>query len=292
MNRGIRREPVFLDDWCCEEFLCSLEDAVARFEIVIHGYALMPNHFHLMVESVHGNLSAAMAHVSSTFSARMNRRHGWEGSVFRGRFHNRVVTDEAHWLYLLAYLHLNPLRARLVMTLAQSRWTSHLIYTGVLKRPEWLEMETMMSHVGGPSGYAKFMKSVQIGKRPKPEGFGNVLFEGRRSSEYALTKQPETSRKTTEEEALRQVIAVTGVSRDELTRTRRGTVGNPARAVAAWWLTHGAGLSNVIAGEVLKMTPPAVSRSITRVQGQLVKNGTGKIGQWILAIKEFDKKEQ
>lgn len=206
MNRGNRREPVFLDDWCCEEFLCSLEDAVARFGIVIYGYALMPNHFHLMVESVHGNLSAAMAHVSSTFSARMNRRNGWEGSVFRGRFHNRVVTDEAHWIYLLAYLHLNPLRARLVMTLAQSRWTSHLIYAGVLKRPEWLEMETMMSHVGGPSGYAKFMRSVQVGQRPMPESFGQVLFEGRRSSEYALTKQPEMSRKTNEEEALRQVI--------------------------------------------------------------------------------------
>jgi len=62
--------------------------------------------------------------------------------------------------------------------------------------------------------------------------------------------------------------------------------------VAAWWLTHGAGLSNGKAGDVLKMTPTAVSRSITRVQGQLAKNGTGQIGQWILAIKDSYKKEQ
>mgnify|MGYP003565961916 CR=1 FL=1 len=46
MNRGNRRGPVFIDDWCCVAFSDVLDLAVARFEIAIHAYALMPNHFH------------------------------------------------------------------------------------------------------------------------------------------------------------------------------------------------------------------------------------------------------
>jgi putative transposase len=68
MNRGLRQGPVFIDDWCCQEFLALLPEAVERFEIIVHGYALMPNHFHLLLESSHGNLSRAMAYVSATFS--------------------------------------------------------------------------------------------------------------------------------------------------------------------------------------------------------------------------------
>ena len=292
MNRGIRRQPVFLDDWCCEEFLCSLDDAVSRYGIVLHGYALMPNHFHLLVESAHGNLSPAMAHISSTFSARMNKRQGWEGAVFRGRFHNRVVSDEAHWLYLLAYLHLNPLKARLVMTLEQTRWTSHAVYAGMHRCPEWLHTKEMLRFLGGDSGYAKFMKSIQLGRRPTPEGFESVLFGGRRSSEAFIPKKEEAPRSISAQEALHHVLRITGVSQAELIKTKRGTVGNPARVLAAWVLTHEAGLTNVKAGEVLMMSPVAISKTLARVQNQLAANGTGKIAQWILMIGEGVKRNR
>jgi putative transposase len=102
MNRGNRRGPVFIDDWCCVTFSDVLDSAVDRFEIVIHAFALLGNHYHLLVESVHGNLSPAMAFIGSTFSRKMNDRFHWDGSVFRGRYHNRVVSGTDHWLYLLA----------------------------------------------------------------------------------------------------------------------------------------------------------------------------------------------
>ena len=291
MNRGIRRQPVFLDDWCCEEFLCSLGDVVSRYGVVLHGYALMPNHFHLLIESTHGNLSPAMAHLSSTFSARMNKRQGWEGAVFRGRFHNRVVSDDAHWLYLLAYLHLNPVKARLAMTLEQTRWTSHAIYAGMLSCPEWLHTKEMLLALGGDGGYTKFINSIQKGRRPTPEGFESVLFGGRRSSEAFVTKKEEAPRNISAQEALHQVLKITGASKAELTKTKRGTVGNPARAIAAWFLTREAGLTNVKAGEILRMTPVAISKTLARVQNQLAINGTGKIAQWILIIGEELKRQ-
>ena len=85
----------------------------------------MPNHFHLMVESVYGNLSDAMKLLSARHVQEMNRRPGWDGSLFRGRFHSKVVYEDAHWQHLLAYVHLNPVEARLAMTPTQYQWTSH-----------------------------------------------------------------------------------------------------------------------------------------------------------------------
>ncbi len=287
MNRGLRRGPVFIDDWCCQEFLALLPEAVERFEIVVHGYALMPNHYHLLLESTHGNLSRAMAFVSSTFSSRLNSRFHWDGSVFRGRFHNRVVTTPEHWHYLLAYIHLNPLKARIVMSLEQSRWTSHAAYAKELSCPDWLTTDSILSELDGVDGYRQYIKEIQQGRRRPPNEFSEVLFGRRRASEAFVAKQEERERDITPETALEQIIKITGVMAEALVQTRRGRQGNPPRAVAAWWLTHGAGLTNVKAGDYLKMSPVAVSRALHWVEQQLASDAKGDVYRWIYLLKDL-----
>src|SRR4051812_16842847 len=83
MHRGARRAPIFRDDEDCLLFLKGLEEAVDHHGLEVHAYALMPNHFHLLVRSPLGNLSKAMKHVTATFTLRANRRHRWDGPVFR-----------------------------------------------------------------------------------------------------------------------------------------------------------------------------------------------------------------
>jgi putative transposase len=114
MNGGARHEQVFWNDDSCSLFLDLLGEVVDRYGIVVHAYALMPNHFHLMVESVRANLGKAMQNLQFRYSQEVNREPGFDGSLFRGRYKNKLVMDEAHWFYLLSYLHLNPVRARLV----------------------------------------------------------------------------------------------------------------------------------------------------------------------------------
>jgi REP element-mobilizing transposase RayT len=287
MNRGLRRGPVFIDDWCCEEFVDLLPEAVERYDIVVYGYALMPNHYHLLLGSTHGNLSSAMAFVSSNFSREMNKRFDWEGSVFRGRYHNRVVYEPAHWHHLLAYIHLNPVKANLVMRMDQSRWTSHGAYSGKLRCPEWLNTEEILSELGGAKGYRQYIKEMRMGRRTAPSEFEQVLFGRRRSSEAFIVKQEEGARDISAEEAIQQVLELTHAKKTELKKTRRGRAGNPARAVAAWWLTHGAGLTNVRAGKYLDMTPVAVSRALAHVQSQLVRNRKGEISRWVHSLREM-----
>jgi REP element-mobilizing transposase RayT len=287
MNRGHRRGPVFIDDWCCSAFTDVLGQAVDRYGILLHGYSLMPNHYHLMVESVHGNLSPAMAFISATFARNINDRFHWEGSVFRGRYNNRLVTEPEHWQYLLAYIHLNPVKARLVLSLEQTRWTSHDVYVGDLKCPDWLHTAALLKALGGRRGYKSLMKAVQVGRRPEPADFGQVLFGRCRSSEAFIVKQEEQARAITPEMALEQVLDITGGCQEILYQTKRGKTGNPVRGVAAWWLTHGAGLTNVKAGQLLNMTPVAVSKALARLQTQLVRDPAGETAQWVLKLRDL-----
>ena len=287
MNRGLRQGPVFIDDWCCQEFIALLPETVERFEIIVHGYALMPNHYHLLVESTHGNLSRAMAYVSATFSRRLNTRFHWDGSIFRGRFHNRVVTAPEHWHHLLAYIHLNPLKARLIMSLEKSRWTSHAAYAHELSCPDWLHTDFILSKLGGVEGYRQYIEDIHLGRRRAPESFDEVLFRRRRASEAFIVKQEDGERSITPDKALIQVQEITGASADTLTQTQRGRRGNPPRAVAAWWLTHGAGLTNVSAGEHLAMSPVAVTKALRWVENQLATDATGDVYRWILLLKDL-----
>jgi len=173
-----------------------------------------------------------------------------------------------------------------VLSLDQTRWTSHAAYAGDLSCPKWLHTDPFLKDLGGHRGYMNFMKEVQIGQKPTPDDFDQVLFGRRRSSEAFIVKQDEQERPITPERALQQVLSLTGASREILNQTKRGKQGNPVRGVAAWWLTHGVGLTNVKAGQFLNMTPVAVSKALARLQSQIVRDPTGDTAQWILKLRD------
>jgi len=87
-----------------------LGEAVSLFNLVVHGYVLMDNHYHLIVETREANLSRAMQWLQTSYSMGFNRRRGRVGPLFQGRF-KAVVVDPAGWgLELSRYVHLNPVR--------------------------------------------------------------------------------------------------------------------------------------------------------------------------------------
>jgi REP element-mobilizing transposase RayT len=286
MNRGARLQDIFYNDDSCAVFLELVGEAVERYEIRVHGYALMPNHFHLMVESVRGNLSDAMKLISSRYSQEINRRSRWDGSLFRGRFKNKIVYEDAHWLYLLAYLHLNPVRARFAATPSQYQWTSHDRYAGDTPMPEWLTTEEMASRLEGVGGYQKYLQAVMNGRRPVPDEFESVVYGTRGSQEHFIVKQEKAAAGISPEEALSQVSKLTGKSKRDILKCQRGRAGNAERVVALWWLIHGAGLSNVEASQILGITPAAVSKILAQIRDGYASYHGGQVADWITALKE------
>jgi REP element-mobilizing transposase RayT len=166
MNRGVNRMPIFVDDNDRTSFGQRLTDAHERFDIVIHAYCLMDNHFHLLVRCPNAGLSAAMQRLSSVFTRHTNDRHGRDGPLFRGRFHSRLITDEGHLLNAVRYIHRNPLDLPAVGNVLDYRWSSHRTYLGLRRCPPWLDTGFVLDLFGG--GTTAFARFVDEPPTPDP----------------------------------------------------------------------------------------------------------------------------
>jgi putative transposase len=155
ITRGVRKAPIFLDERDYEVFLLLLEEVVQRFGWVCHAYCLMPNHYHLLVETPRANLSDGMERLNGRYAQYFNFRHDVEGHVFERRFRSVPVRHEVHLLELSRYIVLNPVRAGLCRTAAGWRWSSYCAAVGTVRRPKFLTVDSLMGLFGGDSKTAR-----------------------------------------------------------------------------------------------------------------------------------------
>ena len=114
LNRGNYRGDLFETAGAAEAFVSCLEEASERMGWRVHGYCLMRNHYHLALETPRGNLVSGVHWLQSTFGNRFNRYRGERGRAFQGRYQAILVEPGVHLARLVDYLHLNPVRARIV----------------------------------------------------------------------------------------------------------------------------------------------------------------------------------
>jgi putative transposase len=137
--RGNERKPIYRDDADYSGFLDVLSAVVRRFRWDLHAYVLMPNHYHLLLETPAPTLSQGMRQLGGVYTQRFNRRWSRCGHLFQGRFFSVHVERETHLLALTRYLSLNPVRAGLVRDPAEWRWSSYRAMAGLEPSPAFLE---------------------------------------------------------------------------------------------------------------------------------------------------------
>jgi len=156
MNRGDRRERIFVDDADRQRFVQTLGEVCAKTGWQVHAYVLMPNHFHVVVETPQPNLVAGMKWLLGTYTSRFNRRHKLFGHLFSGRYKSLIVDGSGNG-YLKSvgdYVHLNPARANLaavdapLKSFAWSSWPAYLLAPS--NRPAWLRVDRLLGAWGIP----------------------------------------------------------------------------------------------------------------------------------------------
>jgi REP element-mobilizing transposase RayT len=142
--RGVRRTTIYRNPGDYELFAGILTRVVERFEWRCHAFCLMPNHYHLLVETPAPNLSAGMNRLNGLYAQWFNDLYGCSGHVFERRFYSRVV-ESNYYLYRLArYIVLNPVRARLCEEPSAWRWSSYGPLVGDATAPRFLTTDWLL----------------------------------------------------------------------------------------------------------------------------------------------------
>jgi REP element-mobilizing transposase RayT len=163
LNRGNYKADLFDSAGAAQAFIECLFQTCERMGWRLHAFCLMRNHYHLAVETPRGNLVTGVHWLQSTFGNRFNRFRGEHGRAFQGRYQAILVEPGRHLAQLVNYIHLNPVRAKVVTLdqLGQFRWSSYRHFMrGAGERPPFLLCETWLQDNGGladtPQGWLAY----------------------------------------------------------------------------------------------------------------------------------------
>ncbi len=196
MVRGIEKRKIVNDVADRKNFVKRLGELAASTKTAIYAWALMTNHAHILLRSAEIGLSGFMRRLLTGYAISYNRRHRRWGYLFQNRYKSIVCDEDAYFTELVRYIHLNPLRAKLVKSLTQLdryRWCGHGVLIGKVQS-EWQDRDYVLRWFGQKQGeairayrsYAK--KGIDQGRRPELVGGGLIRSLGGWSAVKALRR--------------------------------------------------------------------------------------------------------
>ena len=191
--RGNGREAIFILREDCERFLEQLKEALDQDEVVLYAYVLMPNHYHLLVETPLGNVQRFMQRLNTAYGMYFRYKHNRAGHCFQGRYGARLADGDDYLVRLTRYIHLNPVKTKRFKDagfkekeayLDGYRWSSYRSYAGISADDEmvnhrWLKLMGRMTQKGNQAAYRRYIRQM-LGSEDA------VLSEGKERSAYAV----------------------------------------------------------------------------------------------------------
>ena len=146
MNRGVNKNDIF---FCSEHrrlFLEILSEVFLENKIEVHGFCLMSNHYHLLIKTAERNLSESMQSISSLYTAKINKKIGRDGPLFRGRFKSKLIKSDAYLLNVSRYIHINPSVSGITNDDVNYMWSSYKYYASdIFRKPRWVYTDLVLS---------------------------------------------------------------------------------------------------------------------------------------------------
>ena len=161
MMRGARRLLLYRDDADRAAFLNLLAETLQNKPLKLHAFALMDNHYHLMVGADEQGLSRSMQSLNRRFSRGNNKKYGLQGHLFEGSYLAFPLTGK-FWIGRTArYLDFNPVQAGLAATPEQYPWSSARTYLKGFPSPVPLDTQPVLDALGGVNGYRAFVPPIR-----------------------------------------------------------------------------------------------------------------------------------
>jgi putative transposase len=315
MVRGIEGRDLFRDAADRRDWVQRLAKICAETHLSILAWAVLSNHAHVLVRTGDRPLATAMRRLLTGYAGAFNRRHRRRGRLFQNRYKSIVVEEERYLLELVRYIHLNPLRAGVVGTLAaldRFPWTGHSALLGRNPYP-WQAVREILARFGARTrrarwSYRAFVAAgIPLGRRPELQGGGlrrsaggwEIVGAMRRGREHGLADervlgsgafveamqrlhaQPEERAVWAASDAEWQLLLgrcarAWGVTLTELTRGSRRRPAAEARAVASTLAVRDLGLPIVEVARRLGVSEGAVRRGISRGDTVAAKRGVAR----------------
>jgi putative transposase len=269
MSRGNRKSPIYDDAIDHQRFLDIVDITAERYEVRVFADVEMNNHYHLVLDTPRGNLSAAMRYINGVYTQHVNRRHGRTGHVFEGRFVSRLVGDDVYLRRVVKYVAMNPVAAGLVSKPEDWVWSSYPATAGVAEARPFLHLDWMewvfecQRRATAQARYRAFVNTPDVGAGAlDADVLGSAPFESsvRRhiGESMAHVALPRTYRSIAQP-PLDKLFGEIGFS-----RTGRNSMIRRAHVV------HGYQLSDI--ARYLGMHPNSMSKILRRLKDRL--------GQW------------
>ncbi len=312
MARGIDRQDIFTDKIDYFAFIKRLGNLLIETKTPCYAWALIPNHFHLLLRTGNVPISHLMKRLLTGYAVVFNRRHNRSGHLFQNRYKSILCQEDSYLLELVRYIHLNPLRAKLIddyKTLAVYPYCGHGSIMG-RRIVEWQDVEYVLGLFGRKeegvrSEYSRFVrKGIEQGRRHDLTGGGLLRSHGgwagvkilRETGEYqkgderilgdgefvkevlanAEEKLIKKFQMKTEgydlKKLTKRVSEITGISTKEIFDSQRDKKRTEARNILCYWAKEELGMSQRELALLLNLTPPAISYAVKRGRVIVEKN--------------------
>lgn len=166
-SRGDDHKAIFKSERDCQKFLGYVKSAKDKFQFYLYAYCLMDNHYHLLLETTLPNISRIMQYINTSYTVYYNVKRKRCGHLFQGRYKSIIVEADSYLLELSRYIHLNPVKAKIVDIPEEYRWSSYNDYMKSLHDSIIDKRQLERYFKLSPAQYRRFMfKSVGSQENP------------------------------------------------------------------------------------------------------------------------------
>ncbi len=292
--RGIEKRDLFLEDEDRSLFVQRLSALLKQTDTRCYAWALLSNHFHLLLMPTICTLSSFMRRLLTSYAVNFNRTHNRTGHLFQNRYKSIVCEEETYLLELVRYIHLNPLRAGLVKELPELDmypWSGHAVLMGN-RQLEGQELPEILQRFGKNANNARsvyrafIVDGIKIGQRAELVGGGlkrSMAMKSAGENDWGnfdarilgigefvdSLQQNETLRdrlplSMTLAELIRRVAAAFNLTAEAVCRQGKARPTAEARGIVAYFAVRELGLKGIDVGRAIHLTSAGVSIAVQR----------------------------